>query len=304
MKALVAIDGSGPSQHALHYISTLLSAKTDDIILYYSPPKISLSGNTSEIAADIPDLARESLAQAVLERAQASLPPELQEITRTLVGELKPSKGILAAAEQERVDLVVVGAHAAPKRSQFFVGGTARYVAHHSVVPVLIVRGDTLPSEGHTRILVACDTDGEWRSTANVVREFNWPEKTECTVLHVVDGISPAEYETLLGSMPDRRSQMTREYIASLEQRKEACLSKLGDELGELPGVLRSATTKAVQGHVVECLVEEAETAAADMIVVSARKMTAFGRFLGSTTEGLLAHCPCSILICHQHEKP
>lgn len=304
MKVLVAIDGSAFSQHALHYITTLLSAKTDDIILYYSPPKVSLSGGTSEIATNLPDLARESLAQAVLTQAQELLPPELQEVSRTLVGELKPSKGILAAAEQERVDLVVVGAHAAPKRSPFFVGGTARYVAHHASVPVLIVRGETLPSDGHTRILVACDTNGEWRSTANIIREFNWPENTESTVLHVVDGISPAEYETLLGSMPDRRSQMTREYIASLEQRKADCLSQMGDQLGELPSVLRTASTKAVQGHVVECLVEEAEAANVDMVVVSARKLTAFGRFLGSTTEGLLAHCPCSMLICHQHDKP
>ena len=39
--------------------------------------------------------------------------------------------------------------------------------------------------------------------------------------------------------------------------------------------------------------------------ILGAHRQTAFGRFmLGSTSESILAHSPCSVLIVREHERP
>jgi nucleotide-binding universal stress UspA family protein len=55
---------------------------------------------------------------------------------------------------------------------------------------------------------------------------------------------------------------------------------------------------------VVKQLVETVNSTAADLIVVGARNLGPIGRLLGSTTEGLLARCPCSLLVVHPSDEP
>jgi nucleotide-binding universal stress UspA family protein len=58
------------------------------------------------------------------------------------------------------------------------------------------------------------------------------------------------------------------------------------------------ATTRLVEGEAAEVLIEQAEELAADLLVVGDRESTTKHRFLlGSTSERILHHAPCDVLV-------
>jgi nucleotide-binding universal stress UspA family protein len=59
-------------------------------------------------------------------------------VDRIVVAEGKAPKQILAHIESLKADLVVMGVHGKPSMIENILGGTARYVAQHSQVPVLM----------------------------------------------------------------------------------------------------------------------------------------------------------------------
>jgi nucleotide-binding universal stress UspA family protein len=60
----------------------------------------------------------------------------------------------------------------------------------------------------------------------------------------------------------------------------------------------RTATTKAQVGHVIDTIIKHVEADHADLLVVGSRRLTKSERLhLGSVSESLLRHAPCSVLI-------
>lgn len=304
MNVLVGVNGTERSFHALEFCSRLLSPKVDDIHLYYSLPKLKLAA-PSQDAGELSQLASEALAQRVFELATARLPETFHSIVDTMTGHHKACDGILTAAEQKRADLIVIGGHGASHRLPFFVGGSARKIAHNSPLPVLMVReGQSIPSNG-MNVLIACDEDQHWRDATNLLREFSWPEGSKATLFHVVDTMDEEEVEQLAQhahpSIPDSES-LIRQYRANVEKQKAARLDCLGQDREGMPSLLQKAELKVVQGHIVESILKEVERSSIDLVVIGARQLSALGRLLGSTTEGLLIQCPCALLIVHPFE--
>jgi nucleotide-binding universal stress UspA family protein len=60
----------------------------------------------------------------------------------------------------------------------------------------------------------------------------------------------------------------------------------------------RTATTQVHVNHVIDTIVKNVEADRADLLVVGSRRLTKSERFhLGSVSESLLRHAPCSVLI-------
>lgn len=78
---------------------------------------------------------REQLAQTLVERGRA----EGVEVS-FLVWEGDPGDMIVAAAEAEHADLVVVGSHGRGAVGRFFIGSVSEHVVRHAPCPVLVVR--------------------------------------------------------------------------------------------------------------------------------------------------------------------
>ncbi len=62
-----------------------------------------------------------------------------------LVWEGQPGEAIVAAAEAESADLVVVGTHGRSVIGRLLLGSVSEYVVRHSRVPVLVVRPQESP---------------------------------------------------------------------------------------------------------------------------------------------------------------
>ena len=306
MKVVVGIDGTERSYHALEFGSRLLSPKVDDITLYFSPPKLKLS-TTSEIAPDLPEMAREALAKSVFAKATARLPDEFHAVVDSIIGHNKPSDGVLAAADEAHADLILIGAHGANRRLPLFVGGSSRKIAHRSQRPVLLVREEQQNARAGLKVLIACQDCGLLGETARILRDFSWPEGTEATLFHVVPTIDEEHIEQLAEhahpSVPNSAG-LIEDYRSTIAKQRAEKLAELGSGREGLPSIVKNATPKVAQGHVVESIVKEVTHNAIDLVVVDARRLGRLGRLLGSTTEGLLAHCPCSLLVIHQHDEP
>jgi len=85
----------------------------------------------------------EEVAQEVSEAT--GLPPINRDRLAVRVGAGEPSREILAAAEDARIDLVVMGTHGRTTIKEFFVGSTTERVVEQSTCNVLTVKPDGYP---------------------------------------------------------------------------------------------------------------------------------------------------------------
>jgi nucleotide-binding universal stress UspA family protein len=102
---------------------------------------LGASSRPSEAPADSggPADSRDSLttkAQSIVQRAKAS-----GADATFLVWEGEPGEAIVAAAESEKADIIVVGSHGRSGVSRFLIGSVSDYVVRHAHCPVMVVRG-------------------------------------------------------------------------------------------------------------------------------------------------------------------
>jgi nucleotide-binding universal stress UspA family protein len=142
------------------------------------------------------------------------------------------------------------------------------------------------------KVLIAADESEFSRSALNSVLARPWPPQTEFLILSVVPYIPPAYGDWQLG------------YAHSAKEAQSA-LNKLHlDTVTEYENLLRQTFPdsqiegKVVTGSVRDCIVDEAESWQADLIVMGSHGRTGMSRFLlGSVAESVLGRSPCSVEI-------
>ena len=135
---LLATDGSTASQSASEEAIDL-AVQVEARLLVVSV--LGSSSRPSEAAADPGRQAdsRDSLttkAQGLVQRAKAA-----GANATFLVWEGEPGEAIVAAAESENADLIVVGSHGRSGVSRFLIGSVSDFVVRHAHCPVMVVRG-------------------------------------------------------------------------------------------------------------------------------------------------------------------
>jgi len=172
---------------------------------------------------------------------------------------------LLDIAEEENADLIVVGDRGMGKR-KMFLGSVPDKVAQHSPTDVLIVRTSSgKPPEGYEHVLVATDgsrtADRAARKGIALSKRF----RTKLTLVHVGH---PKTGEILL---EDTRANIGGGVAADLH---------------------------AVQGEPAERIIELANAAGADLIVIGNKGMTGARRaLLGSVPLTVSQIAPCDVLI-------
>jgi nucleotide-binding universal stress UspA family protein len=138
-KILLATDGSAATESASDHAIDL-AAQLEACLLVVSV--LSHSSKPSEAAANPPETdSRDSLTsktQTIVQRARAA------GVDSTfLVWDGEPGDAIVAAADAEGADLIVVGSHGRSGVSRFLIGSVSDYVVRHAHCPVIVVRGGT-----------------------------------------------------------------------------------------------------------------------------------------------------------------
>lgn len=142
------------------------------------------------------------------------------------------------------------------------------------------------------KVLIAADESEFSRSALNSVLERPWPAQTEFLILSVVPYIPPAYGDWQLG------------YAHSAREAQSALNTLHLDTVSEYESRLRQTFTdskiegKVVTGSIRDCIVDEAESWEADLIVMGSHGRTGMSRFLlGSVAESVLGRSPCSVEI-------
>ncbi len=135
---LLATDGSAASEPASEHAIDLATQMNARLLV------VSVLGSgsrPSEASGEaVPD-SRDSLttkAQMIVQHARAA-----GADATFLVWEGDAGEGIVAAADSENADLIVVGSHGRSGVSRFLIGSVSDYVVRHAHCPVMVVRGKT-----------------------------------------------------------------------------------------------------------------------------------------------------------------
>jgi nucleotide-binding universal stress UspA family protein len=125
-----------------------LARRNDAALLVVSvidPDDLVLPGGGFRVRIDQVRDRREAVAQRLVDRGR-----EIGVKVDFLVWTGAPGESIVAAAEAEGVDMILVGAHSRGRLSRFVMGSVSEHVARHATCPVLIVREQPSTSRSAT----------------------------------------------------------------------------------------------------------------------------------------------------------
>jgi nucleotide-binding universal stress UspA family protein len=305
MRIIIGVDGSEASLAAVAYIGRLLIEETDPLYLYYSPPPIGVP-HASALDAETLKRVETSLLDAVFDRAKEQLPLTHRQRVVTVPGSHKAKHGLLAAADEHRADLIVVGSHGVRPLEWLRIGSVSRAVAQSASVPVLVVRPQKKDTSGDEfRVLVACERTELADFAKQFIQKFSWPAQTRGDVMTV--------YESYMGEVPEwlqetlvRESGLPAgERFEPFAEEKQRALDYVTRWCRDLPPSFRCAPVELVEGHAAHAIVDRLSSGDYDLVIVGARRQGVVGRMLlGSTSYAVLNHAPCSVLIVKEHERP
>ena len=140
MKLLVAVDGSPPSGRALELAARLVQGRQGArLVLVHCVP--GMSGDLFVGPDAVYRYLEESerLGRSILDAATRRL-GEPRPPVETVLRRGEPGREIVAEAERQRPDLVVVGRRGLGRVTSALLGSVSGYVLEHWRGPVLVVR--------------------------------------------------------------------------------------------------------------------------------------------------------------------
>ena len=305
MKILIGVDGSPDSLEAVRQAAELMVPVKDSVAFYYSPVAIRLPAAQTSQAHLVED-ARAAMAKAVFERAASVLPSDLRVALETVVGTRHAKHGLLAAADEVGAGLIVVGARGNAPLQRLLLGSVSRSVVHASKLPVLVARKRDA-SDDKLNVLWAYDTAGGDDVVCRFLNQLSWPARTRAHVLTVMQpqyaGEIPSWIEETAVDSEIRawREQWEREHEAE-KQEKQNALKLLCERS---PAAFLKAECHVAEGHPVDQILRRIADQKIDLVVMGAHVGGAVSRFLlGSTSDAVLNHAPCSVLIVREKERP
>jgi nucleotide-binding universal stress UspA family protein len=140
-KILVAVDGSQSSGDALTVAIDLAQKYHASICLLHAFPHVSDMLGTPQYEHLLE--ARSMIGQSVLESVRTRVGDLAPVETQLIEGPAAPA--ILRVAEEDGVDLIVLGSRGQGQLAGLVLGSVSNAVAQHATCPVMIVHG--LPNQ-------------------------------------------------------------------------------------------------------------------------------------------------------------
>jgi nucleotide-binding universal stress UspA family protein len=150
------------------------------------------------------------------------------------------------------------------------------------------------------KILLAIDGSPSSEAAVNEVAVRDWPEGTEVKILSAVKVAIPYIPDPLLlletANLKLREIELNRLTIAVEQAADQLRESKSGNRL--------KIATEILDGSPKEVIVDEAERWGADLVVVGSHGYGNVKRFLlGSVSQAVANHAPCSVQIIRSRQK-
>ncbi|MFB6165222.1 MAG: universal stress protein [Haloarculaceae archaeon] len=278
-RLLCATDGSDAAGVALDHAIDLAAAS--DATLEVLSVVDADRDVVTRVGGDVVDGLRaeaESIVEAAARRAR-----ERDVDVETTVGRGDPAETIVAAADENGADLLVLATHGRTTLERFLVGSVADDVLRTASVPVLSVPAvDEAPRYPYRAILVP--TDGSDPATAALDRSIDLAGDVDAT-LHVLSVVDPE----VLGW--DVRSADTDR----LEDHADSVLAD-ARERADAAG-LADVVTERRTGAIYRTITDYATEAGIDLVAMGTHGRTGLDRVvLGSVAEKCVRTVPVPVL--------
>lgn len=295
MRIVCAVDGSEHSQWGVQALEALAERKPEEVMLLHvidRPALQALTGKNRlgqrrvlaamEKAGAV--LLRDAARSARVALGQAVTSPRTK--VRTILTHGPITHTIARTARRLKADLIVMGSRGLSDIQGFLLGSVSRQVAATARCPLLVVKQ---PLAKLLRVALAVDDSRASRAAARFLRSRILTEAATVTILTSVE--SPV---TDLAARYLSEPQLA-ELKRPVMERAATLVNTLRDEF--IKGGF-SVVTQVRMDHVIDTIVKYVEADHNQLLVIGSRDLTESERlYLGSVSESLLRHAPCSVLI-------
>lgn len=208
------------------------------------------------------------------------------EIHQSQVRSLSAAAGILDYAEQQDIDLIVMGTHGRRGLRRFIMGSVAEEVVRLARCPVLTTRGGegAKAPERFDRILVPIDFSAHSRAALDNAKRLAADYGAHISLLHVVEEVVYPDFYYPVSATGTIQAEKMRE-----EAKRR--LDQMRDEVGP------DATAHVSIGRASHEISEFAAEDGADLIVIATHGLTGVeSALLGSVAGRVTRMAPCSVL--------
>ncbi len=143
---LVAIDLTKHSTEPLLFASDLASKLSKNLLILHvvhdpeESPGFYVPKGKKRILKPMSKIAREMLEKYLNKLGQSSPELKLGKGIETIIVEGIPETKILEVANQNHVDMIVVGSHGRKGISKLLLGSRADHIVTHALIPVVVVK--------------------------------------------------------------------------------------------------------------------------------------------------------------------
>ena len=295
MRILCAVDGSECSRWGVQGLAALAGEGPEHVALLHVIDKPALRTAKGKHPA------AEKRAMAAMEKAGELLLRDAERSARVALGQAATGPGtklhqvlahgpiastIAQQARRWKADLILIGSRGLSDIKGFLLGSVSRRVASMAPCSLLVVKQPTPTLE---RVMLAVDDSKHSRAAARFLRSQILPDTATVTI------VSSAENPvTDLAARYLSESQLA-ELTKPVMERATSLVETLRDDFIK-EGY--PVTTRVHMDHVIDTIVKQVEADHADLLVIGSRGLTKSERlYLGSVSESLLRHAPCSVLI-------
>jgi nucleotide-binding universal stress UspA family protein len=291
MKILLPVDGSAAANEAIKFVCSLAEDNSVDVIVLmvtHDPVHYTMQPWVTEWTEQ-----ENRHSQQVLAQAKQSLDADCQSVSIVReTGSIIPC--ILDQAKKSKVDLIVLGAKGHSAARRVLLGSVSDSIANRAKCSVVVVRPTDSNDRRLNKILLAFDKSIASREAVTELMQLKLNRDTNVSVVSVA--LSPYFFD--VDGYTGSPIALTTDQIAPVSETAERMAAQIAEHFPHTDSLT------PVTHHVGDAIVDVAEKGKADLIVVGDTSRSWIEEFLlGSTSQYVVRHAPCSVWISRHHWK-
>jgi len=285
MHVLLAVDGSTHSQHATEAVGQLSSIKSLTIVHVVNLPRLAYPALGPDISQDLAMTIEQAMREEgenILKQAMSHLSHHNAPVSKRLeIG--SPADCILAIAEEEHTELILIGARGLGQVQELIFGNVSHRVLTHASCSVCIVKTPIVKLD---EILLPVQEEGDERAATQFFAKHPFKGTSEITVFNVVPiprsifraGASASE--TKIQQALESAETFTDHVVLGLKELHYSTIGRVG------------------MGAPAEIILEQEASTSPDLIVMGSHNPSILSRFvLGSVSHTVLHRSTHSVLL-------
>ena len=285
MKTLLAVDGSENSYEAVHALKYFARAEQLTLLHAWNFPRPACPMILPKVAEESYKALEQGMredGERLLDRIQSLLPMHAGPSTKHL-GFGPPTEVIQSMAEEQKADLIVMGARGLGPIKERLVGSVSHRILTLAPCATLIVNG---PVKAMKQILLPLQGSFDAEAAIRFLQLKPFHDAIEITLLTVLPETTPPWPGDAAAAAAAEILEKQADYIDGVAERLRA--------------IGYQAHGVAVVGTPSTMILQEATTLRSDLILMGTRGRQGITRFvLGSVSHAVLHQMPCPVLAFH-----